>query len=450
MKHLYTTIALLATTLTTTAQSFSGGSGTEADPWLISNHADLDALNTLTNTEPADGSSPTYGKYFLLTQDITDPYTGMIGTAANFNGHFNGGGHCITLAINRTWDTYPCGLFGTATQGSVHDLAVDGSVSVYRGAAIVGNPGEGVTLYNLVNYADVTATSASTLSGVGGVAGNMVSQTAASSMKNCANYGTITCEGGAVGGVVGYSGQRQGNTLENLANYGYIVGTASRVAGVIGNPLYDDQVHCCVSFGTLSSDELSGCIGNANPTDLQNIFYDAQHACTSVSIPAQEKNTADLVGTQMSATLGDGWTYTEGLLPRPTMGGLENDPRALLYAVPVMLEAGDNLKNVTKDFLVGYEINGEPVTWTVKNGLVQVYADGEMVLLGSGEETLTATYKGYERTVRLIIDATAGISNTRTEARTKTDGAWYTTTGQRVSHPTHGLYIHNGQTVLVR
>lgn len=448
MKHLYTTIALLAASLATTAQTFSGGSGTQADPWLISSHADLDALNALTNTEPADGSSSTYGKYFRLTQDITEPYTGMIGTEASFNGNFDGGGHCITLDISRTWDYYPSGLFGTVTRGSVHDLAVDGTVSVYCGAAIVGNPGEGASLYNLVNYADVTATSISVLAGVGGVAGKVVSQTAGSSVRNCANYGTISCDGSSVGGVIGYSGQLQSNTLENLANYGRVVSTGDRVGGVIGNPLYNDKVHGCASFGTLSSNGLSGCIGNANPTDISNIYYDAQHACTSVNIPAQRKNTSEMTGSQLAASLGDGWTYADDLLPRPTMGGLENDPRALLYAAAVVLDEGDSLKSVTKDFWVTYEIDGEPVVWTAKNGLVEISADGEVALRHSGVETLTATYKGHSRTLSLVIDASTGIR--QVDLRRTDDGAWHTVTGQRVSQPTHGLYIHNGQTILIK
>ena len=55
------------------AQTFSGGTGTEADPYLISNIADIEELTNLVNVGYAPGSGNwSYGKYFRVTQDITD------------------------------------------------------------------------------------------------------------------------------------------------------------------------------------------------------------------------------------------------------------------------------------------------------------------------------------------------------------------------------------------
>lgn len=46
--------------------------------------------------------------------------------------------------------------------------------------------------------------------------------------------------------------------------------------------------------------------------------------------------------------------------------------------------------------------------------------------------------------------ATTGIDTVSAAAPAKADGAWYTISGQRVSQPTKGLYIHNGKKVVMK
>lgn len=427
--------------------SFSGGTGTESDPYLISSIADLEELNNMTN------AGKTLGQYYKLTQDITAPFTGLIGTEANFNGNFDGDGHCITLDINRTWDSYPCGLFGTATRGSIRNLAVDGNVVIRKGAAIVGNPSGGETLENLVNYANVTATSTSSMAGVGGIAGNIVATNNDSkgvTVRNCANFGTITCDGGCVGGVIGYSGQQRGNTLENLANYGLIVGQATtnsfsgnRVGGVVGNPLYDDSVHKLVNFGTISNDSISPVLGNANPTNQGELFYDMQYVHTAWPYSSQEKWTTETVGTGLQESLGDEWTYGSQLFPRPKMNGMENADRAVLFATPVILDASNTLDSITTGFQCVIE-NG--VTWQSKNGKVEIAADGKATLLSAGADTLVASLNGYTHEIPVYIQSVAtGISKIHNyNADGKADGLMYNLSGQVVDRSYKGIVIMEG------
>ncbi len=443
-KHIAVIVATLACT-STMAQGFSGGVGTKDNPYLISTVEDLNSLNELTN------KSATSGKYFRLTQDITEPFTGIIGTEIVFKGNFDGGGHCITVNIDRPTEEY-VGLFGTVISGSVHDLAVDGYVNGYYSVAgIVSNPSNGAVLYNLANYADVTSTNTSVWASVGGVAGNIASLkqigSEGATMKNCANYGKITCSGGVMGGVIGYSGQSVGNTIEDIANYGRIEATSTnRVAGIIGNPMYYDKVHRVANFGTLSLSDMSGALGNTNPEDMGEIFYDKQYACTSVVIPSQQKSTSEMLGEQMKASLGDGWTYSDDMLPRPSMGGLENDPRAILYATPIILAEGDSLTGVSKNFRV---VTANGIAWTAKNGNVVINSDGSVALAKKGEETLIATYQGHSRNLVINVTAvTTGIDEI--EAETEDDGAWYTLAGLKVMKPTKGIFIHNGKKVMVK
>ncbi len=434
------------------AQTFSGGTGTSTDPYLISCKNDLEELCRLVDTPGEDNVQQTYGKHFKLTNDITEPLTCMIGVEGFFRGDFDGDGHSITVDINMPNDDY-VGLFGTVKTGAVHDLAVKGSVIGRRYVGgIVANPTNEAQLYNLVNYASVSSTYTS-IAYVGGVIGGIISQNnddslTGATINNCANYGTVSCNGSAVGGVIGYSGQSVGNTICDIANYGYIDNTgAQRVGGAIGNPMWNDKIHRVANFGILSNENLSGCLGNANPADLGEILYDKQYAHNVYAIPAQEKNSTEMTGTQMKELLGEGWMYADNLLPRPNMGGLENSDLAILYATPLLLADGDYLANVTQDFKVSLgNVNLGRVSWTAKNGCVEILADGTAMLKAGGEEILTATFNGESRDIHIIINSTNGV-NALTNHNLKKDNVWRNLNGQVVMHPLHGIYIVNGKKV---
>lgn len=437
----------------TMAQTFSGGTGTENDPYLISNINDLKELSLMTDTPGEGDTQQTYGKFFKLTQDIDEPFKYMIGIEGFFKGDFDGGGHMITVDINMPNDDY-VGLFGTVKTGSVHDLAVKGSVTGRRYVgAIVANPTNEAQLYNLVNYATVSSPYTS-MAYVGGIIGGIVSQTegtlAGATVRNCANYGTVTCDGSAIGGAIGYSGQAVSNTISDIANYGYVESNgAMRIGGTIGNPMWNDKVHRIANFGTISNEKISGCMGNANPTDLGEIFYDKQYAHYSLAVPAQEKNTAEMTGSQMQEQLGGQWVYADGLLPRPNMGGLENSDIAVLYATPILLADGDWLQNVTKNFSVSLgNTDCGNVSWTAKNGLVEITTDGSAIIKGYGEETLTATLNDATRSIMLTIADPSGISSVKAEK--SADSTWYNLNGQVVAHPQKGIFIKNGKKVVLK
>ena len=78
-------------------QQFSGGTGTETDPYLISNVNDW---NTLANSVNS-GISTYSGQYFKMTADI-GPITTMIGNSKDnsFQGTFDGNGHTLDVNLN--------------------------------------------------------------------------------------------------------------------------------------------------------------------------------------------------------------------------------------------------------------------------------------------------------------------------------------------------------------
>lgn len=91
-KFTFLSIISLFLTVSVYAQTYSGGSGTAQDPYLISSKADMAALAIAVN----DGNAYS-GKHFLLTQDLTGISTRIGNSSTNcFKGVFDGGGYaCI-------------------------------------------------------------------------------------------------------------------------------------------------------------------------------------------------------------------------------------------------------------------------------------------------------------------------------------------------------------------
>ena len=129
---------------TTESQLFSGGSGTETDPYIIATTDDMDALAALVN----NGNDQS-GVYFLQTDTLNyrnKTYT-PIGNETNFfQGNYNGNGNIITgVVINTEY----AGLFGrVGANGVVSNLTLDGGVAwcdirgVYAGGIAAVNQGE--------------------------------------------------------------------------------------------------------------------------------------------------------------------------------------------------------------------------------------------------------------------------------------------------------------------
>ena len=241
--------------------SFSGGTGTESDPYQISTRADWNVFvdSVRFNINP----NWSLNKYFILTQDITDVvYERVIGR--NFRGHFNGKGYKITVEI-------PSALFSMIDEEAIIDsLILDGIVGIP-----VGNPTSAVgtiatenrgIIRNCVNYASLSA-----LVAVGGIVGRNRKK-----IEDCINYGTITTENVTAGGIVGYcySG------VSRCINIGSV--TASMEAGgIIGSYLneYCDTISDCLNLGNIKAKTYSGgIVGAANAITCSAIIINCINA----------------------------------------------------------------------------------------------------------------------------------------------------------------------------
>ena len=120
------------------AQTFSGGSGTSSDPYKISNTEDLVELSTYVKLDlgpkyPIDVQDMnTYGKHFIMTQDIDMAAVSNflpIGGSRNANnfptyfcGNFDGRGFSIK---NLTIEHRYAALFGNTMGASIFNLTID-------------------------------------------------------------------------------------------------------------------------------------------------------------------------------------------------------------------------------------------------------------------------------------------------------------------------------------
>ena len=209
-------------------EMFSGGNGTESDPYLINTVGDVRVLAKNVN----NGTSY-IGTYFKVAKKEID-FSGVSYTAigkseyvsgnevvSGFAGNFDGNGVTITnLTTNKA-------LFGyIAKKGLVANITIDESCKINgytSNVAGVAGSNKG-TIDNCVNKAPVSCTKYH----VAGICGDNMG-----TISNCKNYGAITCESeyGMTGGIAG--DLDEGNIL-NCENYGNVVSDGFWIGGIVG------------------------------------------------------------------------------------------------------------------------------------------------------------------------------------------------------------------------
>ena len=226
--------------------SFCGGTGTQADPYLICNPATLDSLADFVNL-----GVNCAGLYFKVVRDLDmsgySPWN-PIGALAStpFAGHFDGNNKTISnITINNT--TSYQGLFGyvqgtSAERAEVHHVILRGSIAggSYTGG-IVGYATY-ANLYKLTNHATVGGS----YTYHGGIAGYCYYYCR---LDSCENNGTVIGSGytgGITGGMYYYSSVRNSKNLANVTASYYS-------AGISGYNYYYDTIVNCLNTGDIST-----------------------------------------------------------------------------------------------------------------------------------------------------------------------------------------------------
>lgn len=375
------------------------GSGTEADPYKIDG---LDALAALAVR--VNKGENMEGKFFKQTVDVD--MTGVTDWTPinNFNGTYDGDGHCIKNFVYNNTSTNRFGLFGYLGANSVvKNLTMDKSCSItarsyvgsiaynsggrvenctnYGKVYAVGEAGQisnlvvggivssGKYLINCVNYGDVTANPNS--SGFKAEGGNTAGGIAATGyvVVGCRNYGTIT-GGETIGGVVGEISS-YGSTPETplgiivgCANYG-TVSARERAGGLVG--VLEGIMEDCYNLATVkvSKTTVGGLVGVADNisryTDKVGVFNSYHAGSVQYGAEEAEPVAGHLIGMMRGSgdnekALGSLYYQQVGILP--AVGDYDAGDHAAAMSLTAMQaqEFVDELNGYTNKSLYG-------VTW---------------------------------------------------------------------------------------
>jgi len=391
------------------AYTFSGGSGTSGNPYLISTAADLAQLSANVN-----GGTDYNGVYFKMTADIKlnpgtfngDSYTPAasesaaqwtaIGSNTNpFKGNFDGDGHAVSgIYIYKTFtavsDSYQ-GLFGYVSGGTIENVEV--SNGHIRACSYVGGVAGYLENSNLLYCANSVTLICGRGEGLylGGVAGY---NTTNSRIAYCNNSGAIMSLGRYVGGITGYNAV--GSTVEYCYNTAditcYNLGSYY-VAGIAGYNLTNSTVAYCYNLGAIESlgyyhggvvgRSYADGAGGGSGTMVEYCYnagivkgsYGSQSSYIGGVVGSNESNNntatvrycyntgsgisgyahlGSLIGENsgtVSACYYDNWTFADGLYPRlADNGGYDMDETDAAYvsAAPVFLY--DNSAVTANDF----------------------------------------------------------------------------------------------------
>lgn len=237
----------------------SGGSGTEADPYLIATAQDLADFRDAVNGSAKKSTSKLCAKLTAnidLGNEAWTPIGKMTNTYSDyvaFGGVFDGDGHTISgLKIDNSAQYQA--LFGYVKGGTIKNLTVEGSVttattsSAYAaGIVAYGNP---VTMETCMNRVTVTVTQKGYAAGVAAYANT------GSTITGCTNQGNISGVGGYLGGIVGTA---SGVTITNCINNGDVVDSMRSatypycVGGIAGSATSASRITNCGNTGAVTS-----------------------------------------------------------------------------------------------------------------------------------------------------------------------------------------------------
>lgn len=234
----------------------------------------------------------------------------------NFDGHFDGEGHTITIAPGTTWRT-PIFI---NVWGTIENLTIAGEMHANHApelcSALVHSLQEGALLENCTNRADITYDTADQSSWKNLLAGGLVTFTNKATVRGCTNYGTLNIGGkvatfARVGGVAAYSDYE--SLITDCTNYGELITSIysfegkriAEVGGVVGYAAHDGTVTNCYNrasaLATGSAKEVGGVISSArsNVSGLHNYC----------PITQEEENDSTTVGGVINF-IGSGYTLS--------------------------------------------------------------------------------------------------------------------------------------------
>lgn len=202
-----------------TGETFAGGDGTSASPYLVATAEQLAAINSSFYRHCA----------FRQTADIalSGEWTPIGDGAAMFTGEYDGDGHRIS-GLRITRGTSYLGLFGyTGVWAVIENLRLSGTVDVPGAVgvgALIGLADRPTTITNVHSSVDVSA---------GGMVGGLVGWLAESVIRRSSATGSVTAANGSVGGLVGFARSVFGGLSSEITD-SYATGSVTGGTGYAG------------------------------------------------------------------------------------------------------------------------------------------------------------------------------------------------------------------------
>jgi len=320
------------------AGTYSGGSGTEVDPYQIANLNDLQEINQST----ADWNS-----YFIQTADINASATAtwddgnggspegflpIANALDRFSGNYNGNDHIIdALTINRGTSDYAA-LFAYTNGSTISNLGLT-NISV-TGKMNIGALAGYNDNYSIIENCYSTGTVTASGYYCGGLVGyNIKYSEINNSYSSCTVNGSVNAGGitaynhdhasinssyftgtvtgtNYVGGIIGSSASS--SSINNCYTICEVVGEIF-VGGFIGHN-NTGTIDKCYSAGTISGDAAMGGFAGNNSGTISNSFWDTQTSGTNNGI-AMGTNVGTLGLTTANMKLSssytpNGWDFT--------------------------------------------------------------------------------------------------------------------------------------------
>lgn len=263
----------------TNATAPGAGSGTEADPYLITSAAELAyyriKVNQVDSTTHAHLNQLYKSHYKLTTNiDLAGLEWTQIGNSkfATFQGVFDGNGYSI-LNMKLTGRVCYGGLFGYIADAEIKNLSVTGTLTAGSGSfmdGMIAGVMHKSTIQNCQTFGTVVGT-ANSCAGIVGKVNKVIADTVVetrteSKILNCTNYANVSVAAptaypnGSVAGIVGETADTEKITIDNCINYGTVSGgtTCGGIIGKIFDTNYAIAITNCINVGDINGADLSG------------------------------------------------------------------------------------------------------------------------------------------------------------------------------------------------
>ena len=320
------------------SSTFSGGNGTDSDPYLVASKQDLTDLN---------GCDTFWGNSFLQTANIDMngvTWTATTGTSSDpFSGTYDGGNFTIAsfvFPLNKDLDR-DVGLFGYVT-GEIRNVYLDSSSSIdgernvgglvgqlngssaavrnsRSAAAVDGNISVGGLVGDINNGTVQNSYATGDVSADVYYVGGLVGRNSGGTISASYATGNVEASGGAgqtFGGLVGLHGDN--GTLTNCYARGNVTATTVTDFGGLVGANSEGTITNCYATGEVSGEPGSGLIA-VNSGSVTNSFWDTDTSDAETSAAGTGKTTTEMKTLNTFANAG--WSITESC-DAPTIWGL--------------------------------------------------------------------------------------------------------------------------------